>query len=471
MKPEIARARAPERGARSVGSLLATALALVTYLPVRLLLQIWRQPALCFGLLMALFVGQLGTPGGELLAGVIAIMAVTLSFLALGVLQGGIRRILSAWRACPAEIWLYVLVCALETVLALYRGGVPALLFAAGRWGFLVVLLTTCAICKDEDSGRRVLEGTAYGVGVIGLLTLIHGLGIVRMPFGLALMPPRTFGSIRMPFARTIGIAMSPDKYALMAGLAVAALIGSFGSSRPMVRPGWMRVPLLLLALVGCVITQTRAVYIGVAFALCLAGFFWVMRKAARPWFATLAGACTVAAAFSLVLIVSNLLFLQVAPESIMDVGGARTVENVVVRSETNAVAWQIFQREPWLGIGHGRFEDLTFDIVGIHNHFLEQLVATGIIGGVPYLLFHLLILVRALRAAGDSDLSRAAVSRALVTGVLVTYLEYQFFPGFFVSPFAIMCGLIVCLERDKPRRSAVDSALSSLQTTRMRAC
>jgi O-antigen ligase len=470
MNPQIGRPQAPERRTRSVGSFLATALALVTYPPVRQFLQIWRQPALFFGLLMALFVGQLGTPGGQILVGVIAIMAVTLGFLAVGVAQGGTRRILSAWRACPAETWLYVLVCVLETVLALYRGGVPALLFAAGRWGFLVVLLTTCAICKHEDSVRRVLEGTTYGAGVIGLLTLIHGLGIVRMPFGLALMPPRTFGSFRMPFARTIGIAMSPDKFALMASLALGALVGSFASSKPMVRPGWMRVPLLLLVLVGCVITQTRAVYIGIAFALCLASFFWVIRRVPRPRFATALGAWAVVAMFSLVLVVSNLLFLQLAPESIVDVGTARSVENVAVRSETNEIAWRIFQEAPWLGIGHGRFEDLTFDTVGVHNHFLEQLVATGLIGGIPYLLFHLFILVRALRAAGDSELSRAAVARVLATGVLVTYLEYQFFPGFFVSPFAIMCGLIFCLERDKPRRRTIDSALSTLQSAKMSA-
>ena len=85
-----------------------------------------------------------------------------------------------------------------------------------------------------------------------------------------------------------------------------------------------------------------------------------------------------------------------------------------------------------------------------IHNHFWDHLVSTGLVGGIPYLLFHLLILVSALSLFARSRGITKAVASVLSASVFITYLAYQFAPLFFVAVFAVTCGLVVALNRDE---------------------
>jgi len=433
---------------RSLGTRLASALA-------RLALAAWRRPAFAYGLLMALAVGRLGTTGGELLPGVPSTLVVTLAFFALALWQRRWTHAWSAWRACAAAFWLYTLVCLIESVSVLYRGGTPYLPFALGRWSFLAICVTTAAMAEDVDALRDMLSGNAYAAGIIGLLTVLHATRVLRLPFALSLMPARTFGPIHMPVPRTLGVAMSPDKFAMIAALTLVTIGLTYDQPLPVVRPRWVAALLALLAILACLIAQTRAVYISILFALALIVCFRLLARVRRPWFSGAAGAWAAVLLYALALVAANVAFSRWVPIEWLDTGTSSSIRNVEIRIEVNALALQMFRRWPWLGIGHDRFEPLTLDDNGIHNVFLEQMVATGLVGGVPYWLFHALILVAALRACGDRRPALAGLGRVLAPAVLVVYLTYQFFPGFLNTPFAVLSGLVAALARERRRATA----------------
>ncbi|UCC77925.1 MAG: hypothetical protein JSW37_06045 [Anaerolineales bacterium] len=135
------------------------------------------------------------------------------------------------------------------------------------------------------------------------------------------------------------------------------------------------------------------------------------------------------------------------------------SVDNVFQRMELNAQGWFLLRQVPLLGIGHGAFPLLQGSAYNIHNHFWEHVVSTGIVGGVPYLLFHLLILVRALQLMGSLRPSVRAAAHVLVVSVSGTYLAYQFSLSFFTSVFAVLCGLVLALRREEARLSTAPDA------------
>jgi O-antigen ligase len=171
-------------------------------------------------------------------------------------------------------------------------------------------------------------------------------------------------------------------------------------------------------------------------------------RRAQRPWYSSLRGSWVAAVLFLGLLILANVLFPVIAPDFLLDVGDRRDVSSAFSRVDANAVAWNLFTESPLVGIGHGNFDQYHNGETGVHNHLLEQLVSTGLVGGIPYVLFHVLILVGSLRQLGHREGLSRSVSRVLCVSVLATLFAYQFFPGFFVSTFGVISGLIVSRRR-----------------------
>ncbi len=112
-------------------------------------------------------------------------------------------------------------------------------------------------------------------------------------------------------------------------------------------------------------------------------------------------------------------------------------------------MGWQLLRESPLLGIGHGNFVYLSFTEAGIHNHFWEQFVSTGLLGGIPYLLFHAAVLQTALRLAGQVRGASRTVARVVCASVLAAFLGYQSFAGYFTSSLAILYGLTLSLKRN----------------------
>jgi hypothetical protein len=383
------------------------------------------------------------------------IIPITAVFVLLAVLEGGAKRVVSTWRASPAVFWLYVLVCAVEVFLMFYHRNPGGWAYVGGRVAFFAVLLTAVAHCDDVNAVKDALKGLTYGVGVIGLLTLIHALRIVDLPFALPIWPSRTFGPIRMPLPRTLGLAMSPNRFGILAAVALATVMAGAGGDERIVRPCWARALLFCMVMAAAVISQTRGVYLAVLLTLGLSRILLLARERATRWLSSTKEAWLTAGSYAVLLILANVVFPVVAPEWMVDVGIELNGANVNLRVDANAMGWLLFKQAPLLGIGHGMFLRLTLLTEGIHNHFWEQLVSTGVLGGIPYLLFHMLILVSALRLMGSSRSPVRAVAKALTVSVSATYLAYQFFPGFFTPVFAVLCGLVVSAQREEQRLSS----------------
>jgi O-antigen ligase len=145
-------------------------------------------------------------------------------------------------------------------------------------------------------------------------------------------------------------------------------------------------------------------------------------------------------------------------PNVIVDVGSSTSVRNVAARASAISAAWTLFLKSPWVGIGHGTRAELFDRTVSVHNHFVEQLEATGLLGAIPYGFFHALVLAKALHLTGARDQRRRKLAILLAIAMAATYMEYQVFPGYFVGLFAMICGLLVCLEEQIRRQRRAET-------------
>ena len=418
--------------------------------------SIWERPNLYWGFLVPLSVTVFEQTEG-LVASIPPVVPITPCYLQLAVLKGGIRQVVSTWQASPMALWLYVLVCAIEVFLMIHHGNPQGWAWVAGRVAFFLVMGTTVANCGDVNDVKDALRGLTCGVGVIGLLTTVHALGFVDLPSAWpARWAGRTFGPVQIPFPRTLGIRMTYNKFGVLAAVALATVLAPSDGDKPFIRPSWFRVALLCTIMAAVLLSQTRGVYLTILWTLGLSAAFALRKHRRFQWLSSTAGAWWAAGSYALLLVLGNVLFLTVAPAWLVNVGYAQSARNVLLRMALNAQGWLVFKQAPLLGIGHGAFPNLQPASANLHNHFWEQFVSTGVLGGVPYLLFHMLILVGALRLLGSSRPQLRAVARVLVVGVSGAYLAYQFSLGFFTSVFAVICGLVLSLMREERRLNSV---------------
>ncbi len=412
--------------------------------------SIWDHALFVFGFLIPLSIAVFGREG-TLLVKIPPIVPVTAVFLLVAGGKGGLRRVVSTWRASPVVLWLYVLVCGVEAVLMVYHRNPNGWFYLGGRAMFLAVLLVVAALCDGLGAARDCLVGMACGAVVIALLSVLHASGIVYLPFATPLWPVRTFGPLRMPLPRTVGLDMTPDKFGILASVALATAMARAHDGRWLLPWPWFRAVLVASVVLAALITQTRGVYLTVLWAIGLGALLVLAGKQAADRLDRARVAWVLAIAFAASLVVANIAFPFIAPDWLVDVGGQESVDGVLTRLGANATGWLVLRRFPVAGIGHGRFRAVSGFRTGIHNHFWEHIVATGIVGGLPYILFHLLILVHALRLLGSSTGAiYRAVALVLVVSVSATYVAYQFFPGFFTSVFAAVCGLVVSVRREE---------------------
>jgi len=409
----------------------------------------WEQLGFVFGFLIALSVFRLMLHG-RLLTVIPPIVPISLGFLLVALLNGGVVRITTAWRANAGIFWAYLITLGAEVFLMLYHANWSNWSWVAGRGTFFVVFLAAVAIGKDVKAAASTLRGLTFGAAVLGLVSIVQASRMVDLPFAAGIYPARQFGPIQMPFPSTLGIDTTPDKLGIRFGLALVTLVASSWGRERIIRSSGWRVVLAVVITLGALITQQRGVYLEVCLAVALSLCFLLLKDRSVARSASTQGFWFVALLFAVSLVVANVVFVRAPPKWIVDVGSARSVENVSIRIDALATGWQLFKQAPLLGIGRGRFMDVFYLKTTIHNHFWDHLVATGLLGGIPYLLFHLLILVSALRLFARSRGITRAVASVLSASVLITYLAYQLAPLFFVAVFAVTCGLIVALNRDE---------------------
>ncbi len=428
-------------------SLPASWVALMTYPVVALLSRLWRRPAFYFGLLAALTVTVLREGSWSAPTPLPPVLVASLGFLGMAIIRGATKRIVAVCLLNPVVFLLYVLVCLVEVLLMFHHRHDLGWAYVGGRVGFLLVLLSAIAVSTDAAAAQDVLRGMAYGVGVMGLLTLVHALQIVNLPFGSSLAPSRTFGPFQMPVPRTMGIDVSPGKVGILGAIALSTVLLSSAGVNRIIEGFWARAVLYVLAAAAVVVTQTRGAYLAVLAAIGFSTYFLLIRSKERPWFASQLGSGLAVALYFCFLVVGNLAFPSLAPDFVLNVGAAHTAENVFVRAASNVMGWRLLRESPLLGIGHGNFIYLSFTEAGIHNHFWEQFVSTGLLGGIPYLLFHVLVLRTTLMLTGQSPGVSRTVARVVCASVLAAYLGYQSFAGYFTSSLAVLYGLVLGLK------------------------
>ena len=220
---------------------------------------------------------------------------------------------------------------------------------------------------------------------------------------------------------RAIGTSVDPNVFGGTLMLALALIVVQWASPRPVIR----KSVLLLLAIptsAGVLLSLSRASWLGLGAALLLLG---ALRYRRILLLATLLG-----------------LVVLVSPAGqgfiVRFLGGFSTADPATAfRIGEYANALTLLSRYPFLGIGFGASPDIDVS-AGVSSVYLLVGEQTGFVGLTVYLLTLAAILVLGLRGLGRMADQRlqglragflAALSGALVTGMLDHYFANQTFP------------------------------------------
>jgi hypothetical protein len=251
---------------------------------------------------------------------------------------------------------------------------------------------------------------------------------------------------------RAIGTSVDPNVFGGTLMLALVLMVVQWASPRP-VMP---RIVLFVLALptaAGVLLSLSRASWLGLAAGLLLIG---VLRYRRILVIGLLAG-----------------LAVLVSPEgqsfTARFVSGFSTTDPATAfRVGEYANALTLLGRYPFLGIGFGASPDIDVT-AGVSSVYLLVGEQTGFIGLAVFLLAVALVWLlgmRGLREMGDARLQGiraaylAAVSGALVTGLLDHYFANQAFPHavalFWLYSAALTSSAVLTRERQtEPERAA----------------
>lgn len=347
---------------------------------------------------------------------------------------------------------IYAIVLVAEVLTLLQNGNLSDSIFLFGRAGFMVIFVTIILNFRHINQVRSALYAFTIGTAILGLLTVLHAFNIFSLPIAMEPLAARTYFGFTFPVARSLGIGMSYGKFGIMCSLALAVLIFSSFSSYKIVPQRLMRWVSALLIFAGVLISQGRGVYITVAAVVVLSLILVKLleRESSdvsntsqdrRQWI--------LLAVFAGLMLAAAFLFMpSTADTDVLDVSTSKSRDNIVGRIDANQLGLRLFVLNPFLGIGHNSAGIVEEVGNGIHNHLLEQLVATGLLGGLPYITFHILILFQAWKIYYLSSGKEGRVlGGILFVGSVATLLEYQVFPGFIVEVFAFICGLIMALH------------------------
>lgn len=352
-------------------------------------------------------------------------------------------------------ILMFLGVLLFEVLVFFYHDNLDGFDSLLGRFGFLFIAISVAINVDDINTIRQSLYAFVIAVSILGVLTILHATGIYSLPIAMDPLARRTFFGFRFPYARTLGIAMSYGKFGIMTSAALSiTIISSLGHAIIIPRRSIsliLAVPIIMSVL----LSQGRAVYITVFVAIIfslLITIFLVRNplrnlsmKGRRNW----------------LLIIVLLVILAVAVSSfqpslaslgVFDVETYRSTDNAVGRTLINMAALNAISSNPFLGVGHGSIQQAFLYGSGIHNHFLEQFVATGLIGGIFYLIFYFILLLRCWTILKESDDDTTnTIAGILFISLIAVFLEYQFFPGFLVEAVAWLFGIILVFNSVRP--------------------
>jgi O-antigen ligase len=345
-----------------------------------------------------------------------------------------------------------------------------ALLLMGGVYGLFRVSV------RSREDLDTVLRALIVGAAFVGAFALYQ---VGAREFGL----PYGFVNERRPvelvtstdIVRVNSTLTEPSPLAQFMSIFVAiGLAWTLLRTRPAWLPRWAPPVLLLGGGLVLVATLSKAGLVANALLLPVLAVLCLRMRPRPP-----RGRAYAVAATALVVVFGGLLTIR-APNIFTSPGSVLASERYV-REGYSLVAWDIMRDRP-LGVGVGNYtfyfpvHDSVFSnyeyndqVVDAHNWFLEAGAETGVLGGICFLGFVLLLIVRGLRAAlrsADKALAASALALTISFAVGATmHLTYSYF----YFPFEwVLAGLVGSLssivartgmDADQPNLQRMNSA------------
>ncbi len=323
-------------------------------------------------------------------------------------------------------------------------------LYLLARIGFMIIVVAVLLNVVDRQSGIEAFHAFVAGVLILCVLTILHGFGVFSLPVAMYRLAYRSFFGIRFPVRRTVGIAMSFGEFGIIANFALAYLLFQAFSSDS--RRKWLFVAAILVVVMGILISQTRSVFLGTVVTLgvgSLAAYLFE-RSPDEAGLKRKSKYLFVASVAIIGLVFALTLWPALGNFEVVDVQTSASHKNVVNRVAKNWYALKMIAAHPLLGAGHYAFRHEVGSL--LHHHFLEQFVATGVVGGAIYVAFLLALMGTAWKMCISSpDGTQRRLAGALWIGILSAITIWQWFPGFLVESVAFASGLILALREVGP--------------------
>jgi hypothetical protein len=236
-------------------------------------------------------------------------------------------------------------------------------------------------------------------LGYILLACVIIFVGVSGIGIFGEVRPARTYG-IKLPFFKTAGV---PRSYGEFGVIACAAWSYFLVSKRDLSRP--CRWAVAIVIILSVIISQSRSTYMGIL--LVSISYFALLRRATR----LMIGICLLVSLLFPLIVSTGMSAFQENRLGKALMGEGLYEKNVHGRFATFQKAMNLLLNEPGrlvFGISHAEWtrvaaglEDAAEDAdVGLHNHFLSNVVFLGPVGGAIALLIFFVPLVALIKYA-----------------------------------------------------------------------
>lgn len=311
----------------------------------------------------------------------------------------------------------------------------------ATRIGYCLTILVLVTLLNDWERIKRVLRYIIMSATLASAATVLLVFFPSLLPSSLQNVDETESLLRGLPSVRPTALFVNVHPFASWSVYALAVCAIALLSPQLFgIRKRWTGLALFLLSL-GLLVNQTRIAWVSVLvtmlLALCLA-----------PWY--LAGKRKTAIALLAMTTVVGLSFIS--PQAIADevLAGEReqsTVERVIQYQ----IAFNIVAEHPWIGIGPGAAAN-DLEAVGlhhnIHNIFLEELVAFGIVGFIPYIAFLPLALIGPIKLLLSAQREQRLIGTSLLLAAIAALIVYQVYSGVGEKSYWVMLGLSTASSR-----------------------
>lgn len=304
------------------------------------------------------------------------------------------------------------------------------------RVGSLITLFLTSLFVTRKEHVKKTIKFLSLGVILLSIMTLSHSLGI--LDFGKPFAPTRHFAGYEIPFRRTIGAPIDYGSYGMITIPVLTLLLIFSLKGRDLFRTRFLAFSSFLIVGLGIFISQSRSTWLAAIFSISTASALLFFKKTKILFFLII---MILVFLIPVIYFYVGLNYEEGKASWIINIGPSGEA-NVYNRLESFHLAIEILKEHPF-GISHNVFREMSGGDRVLHNNFLYQLTATGIIGFLPYLLFFFFLLVvyynMIIKAGMEIDLVIIGLFAAII-GMLV---ELQFFQGFSDKILWVVTGLI----------------------------